>query len=150
MVCGTFNCHPLARTIQIRKMNIVTNPEIREELIKRWKELDMKPAHVIKDAEERGIHITASRMSNYINGKIEGAVSQHHLHWLCTRYCVYINFNLGKPKLVDGRLQFVISKYDELEALSRLNKEFGTPIIDFKIEKKVKPIKEKKKREPKK
>lgn len=148
MVRGTFNRHPLAGTIQIRKMNIVTNPEIREELIKRWKELDMKPAHVIKDAEERGIHITASRMSNYINGKIEGAVSQYHLHWLCTRYCVFINFNLGKPQIVEGKLKFVISKYNELEALSRLNKEFGTPIIDFKIEKKVKV--EKKKREPKK
>lgn len=106
-------------------MNIVTNPKIKKALFDRWEHLGLRVSHVIQDANERGMKITAGRMSRYKTGSSKEMISATQLLWLCTRYGIFININIGKPKVINGKLEYVIPPYNELECLDKLKKVFG-------------------------
>lgn len=101
-------------------MNLVTNPKIKAELFKRWEELSLKPADVIKDAQERGMNITAPRLSRYKSGKSKEMITDNQLIWLCTRYGIFISYNVGEPVIENGKVKYVIKPYDEAKCLKIL------------------------------
>lgn len=81
---------------------------------------------VVKDAEERGIKITPETLSRYISGnKDKGSLSEAQIIWLAYRYYIPVQLNIGIAKMVDGKVQFEIPKYNELEALRMLKLIFG-------------------------
>lgn len=108
-------------------MNIARNANIKKELIARWTQLGLKDSHVIKDANERvpELKISAAPFSRWKAGKVEASGKMLHISddqclWLCFRYGIWVNLNLGTPVLEDGRLKYVIEPYDEKEALRKL------------------------------
>lgn len=118
-------------------MNIAQHPTIKKELFARWIKLGMKDSDVLRDANERSpeMKIERTRFSRWRNNKIEpsGAklwLSDTQVSWLCTRWGIFINLNFGKPSLtVDGRLQWTIPEYDELECLKKLKIIFNKPTV---------------------
>jgi len=123
-------------------MNIVENPKIHKELWKRWDELEMTSADIIHDATERGVLITPARISKYKNaikrdeeGNIistdfKGSLTVLQLVWVCTRWGITININLGTLTMKNGKPVFIIEPYDELAAIKKLHKVFpNTKVI---------------------
>ena len=109
-------------------MNLVSHPEIHEQLHKRWKELGLKPSEIMRDAQERGMNIDGPRLSVYKNmlktGKTNGGLTFEQLVWLCVRYDIYININIGEPEIADGKVEYKVKKYNELRAIRRLKQVF--------------------------
>ena len=109
-------------------MNLVSHPEIHEQLHKRWKELGLKPSEIMRDAQERGMNIDGPRLSVYKNmlktGKTNGGLTFEQLTWLTIRYEIYININIGEPKVVDGKIEYKVPVFNELRALRNLRKAF--------------------------
>lgn len=117
-------------------MNIVENPKIHKELWKRWDELELTSADIIRDAEERGMLIVPSRISKYkhavkrdkdgeiISTDFKGSLTVLQLMWLSYRYGVNISVNIGTLTLKGGKPTFVVEKYDELTCIKRLHKAF--------------------------
>jgi len=106
-------------------MNIVKNPKIRELLYSRWKDLGMKVSDVIKDANERGIKVNAARMSRYKNANHKECISPEQLLWLCTRWGIFINLNIGEPVLEKGKLSYKVLPYNEEKCLKKLELLYG-------------------------
>jgi len=97
---------------------------IHKCLLKRWEELELKNSQIIKDAEERGMILTKSNMSNYRGSdpsKIHG-LTQAQVLWLCFRYGINILITIGQPIVKDGEIVYEISKYNELDCIKNLNK----------------------------
>ena len=109
-------------------MNLVAHPQIHEELHKRWNELGLKPAAIMRDAQERGMNIDGPRLSVYKNmlktGKTNGGLTFEQLTFLCIRYGVFININIGTLKIVDGKPFYEVEKFDELKCLKKLKLAF--------------------------
>ncbi len=109
-------------------MNLVSHPDIHEELHKRWKELSLKPSEIMRDAKERGMNIDGPRLSVYKNmlktGKTNGGLTFEQLTFLCIRYGIYININIGQPIITEGKLEWKVLPYNELDSIRRLNKAF--------------------------
>lgn len=126
-------------------MNIVENPKIHKELCKRWDELGLKSAHIIHDAEERGMLITPARISKYRNtikydekwnpitkdkdGKpmssdFKGSLTVAQLVWISFRYGINISINVGTLTLRDGKPIFKVMPFNELECIKKLHKVF--------------------------
>lgn len=100
------------------------NEELRSLIVQRIKEVFKYQRHLIKDAEERGMHITASRLNKYVKGH-EGGINEEQILWIATRLGIYINLGLGKPVLKEGKLQYEVTEFNETEALKRLAKIFN-------------------------
>ena len=117
-------------------MNIVENPKIHKELFKRWDELEMSSADVIKDAEERGMIITPACISKYKNmiknGNAKGSLTLLQLVFLCTRWGIFLNINVGTLTLEEGKPLYVIEKYNELSCLRKLHKVFPNSKVTIK------------------
>lgn len=117
-------------------MNIVESPKIHKALWKRWDELGLKSAHIIHDAEERGMLITPARMSKYktavkydkdgniISTDFKGSLSVFQLFWLSFRYGVNISINVGTLTIKNGKPLFVVEPYNELVCIKKLHKVF--------------------------
>ena len=105
-------------------MNLVNNERLREEVLTRMEKLDFTAAFLCADAAERGMVIKADRFSKYVKGK-KGGLTDEQLLWVATRLGIYININIGKPVLSEGKLKWVISPYQEQECLNRLKLIFG-------------------------
>ncbi len=109
-------------------MNLVSHPQIHEELHKRWKELGLKPSEIMRDAQERGMNIDGPRLSVYKKmiktGKTNGGLTFEQLTFLCIRYGVFININIGTLKIVDGKPLYEVESYDELKCIKRLKLAF--------------------------
>lgn len=98
---------------------------IHKCLLKRWEELELKNSQIIKDAEERGMILTKSNMTNYRNcDPTEGVLglTQKQVLWLALRYYIPVQVQIGSPEIVKGGIQYSIPKYDELLAIKNLNK----------------------------
>lgn len=101
---------------------------IHKCLLKRWEELELKNSQIIKDAEERGMILTKSNMTNYRNcdpndgDKGIHGLTQKQVLWLALRYFVPVVVQIGQPEIVKGSIQYSIPKYDELLAIKNLNK----------------------------
>lgn len=93
---------------------------IHKCLLKRWKELELKNADIIHDAEERGMTLTKSQISNYVNKNI--GLTQMQVLWLTIRYFIPVQVQIGAPEIILGEIKYTIPKYDELQALRNLNK----------------------------
>lgn len=93
---------------------------IHNSLLKRWKELEKKNADIIHDAEERGMTLTKSQMSTYVNKGV--GLTQVQIIWLCLRYQIPILLQVGSPEIIGGEIKYVIQKFDEIEAIKNLNK----------------------------
>jgi len=102
---------------------IKENKIIRDALLKRWKELDIKyDATIIKDAEERGMHFTKAVISSYRN-HCKG-LTQTQIIWLCFRYGIKIAISIGEPVYNKGKdaIEYLIYPYNEIECIKNLNK----------------------------
>jgi len=108
-------------------MNLTKNTQIKAALQKRWKELDIKKMSiVITDAKERApeMKITSDKLSKWMsdykhNGKAV-RLTESQVMWLCVRWCIPVSLTIGNPTLSEGKLKYVIPKYNELEALKML------------------------------
>ena len=105
-------------------MNLVNNDKLRIEVVTRMENLAFTAAFLCADAAERGMAIKPDRFSKYVKGK-KGGLTDEQLLWVATRLGIYININLGKPVLSDGRLKWNITPYQEQECLNRLKLIFG-------------------------
>lgn len=109
-------------------MNLTQHPEIHEQLHKRWKELGLKPSQIMRDAQERGMNIDGPRLSVYKNmlktGKTNGGLTFEQLTFLCIRYGIFININIGEPVIEDGKIEYKVMPYDELKCLRKLKLAF--------------------------
>jgi len=120
-------------------MNIVQHPKIHEELIKRWDKLGLTGAAIARDAQERGMDINDSRISSYRNvfkvQKVKKGskkpikpkrttLTATQLTWLCIRWGIMIDIQVGSPVIEDGKLKFKIPPYDELKSLQALRRIF--------------------------
>jgi hypothetical protein len=115
-------------------MNLTKNNTLREEILKRIKELDCSYAFIINDAKERGMDIAPERLSKYIKSK-SGGITEDQLVWVATRLGIFINLNFGKLVFDEGKALFKITPYSELECLQRLNKIFPRKTINKKRQK---------------
>lgn len=104
-------------------MMLSKNEDLRALIVSRLKEVFKYQRHLIKDAEERGMHLTASRLNKYLKGH-EGGINEEQILWIATRLGIYINLGLGKPILKDGKLQYEVTEFNEAEALAKLKKIF--------------------------
>lgn len=93
---------------------------IHKCLLTRWNELGLKNAHIIKDAEERGMKLTKSNMSNYVNSGT--GMTQAQVLWLTIRYGIPTAVMIGQPTIVENKIQFQIPPYNELECIKNLKK----------------------------
>lgn len=99
---------------------------IRESLIQRMQELNMKPSDLVKDAETLGRKIDNGALSKYVNhGNVKGALSEEDVVWIATRWGIDIQLVVGKIKIVQGKLNIVLAPYKEEEAINKLKLIFG-------------------------
>jgi hypothetical protein len=96
------------------------NDYVKQLILTRLEELDMKDSELLNDAAERGYFINRSRLSKYRNGK-PGSLNDEDVHWIMERLGIQYNVNFGVPTINEGKLVYVVPKYDELKALKRLN-----------------------------
>lgn len=102
-------------------MDIVKDSSaIHSSLLKRWEDLDLSQADIVKDAAERGFTITKSALSAYVKHKKQ--FTQKHIIWLCLRYDIPVQLQVGKAVVVNGGVRYKIEKYNELRALENLKK----------------------------
>lgn len=99
---------------------IKESPIIHKSLLKRWEELEQYPAAIIKDAEERGMTLTKSQMSNYYKNRTH--LTQKQVLWLCLRYGIPIQITIGSPTIESEKIKYIIPQYNELECIKNLNK----------------------------
>lgn len=105
-------------------MNLVNDLQLKEEILKRIKELDFSYSEIVKDADERGMKIDPARLSKWVKGK-KGGLTEEQLLWISTRLGIFITLGIGDPIVnAEGKLVFKVGKYDELKAIQRLNKLF--------------------------
>ncbi len=105
-------------------MKLAEDNHLREEIIKRMKELDYKQAFICKDAEERGMKIAPDRLSKYLKGKRAG-LTEDQVLWLSTRLGIYVSIGYGKPYVEEGKVVYKVTKFDETEAIIMLSKIFS-------------------------
>jgi len=103
-------------------MDLVKNQKIKKLLFDRWKELGLRAADIISDASERGMKIRPASMSRYKNGVAKETISADQLLWLCTRYGIFVSFNIGEPV---GPVKYEVKPYDEAKCLSILANIYG-------------------------
>lgn len=133
-------------------MNLAHNEFLREKINERIKEVFGKQSALIKDAEERGMILSKSRLSKYLTGQ-SGGIVEDQILWVATRLGIFVNIGFGEPVLKEGKLKYEISKYNEAECLRRLKKIFSglkDPIVrdgkpTYEIVEKVKSNKKSKK-----
>lgn len=103
-------------------MDIVKNSKsIHAALLKRWEQLELSAADIIRDADERGVKITKSNMSSY--RKNQKNMTQEQIIFLCLRYGVPVLLTVGNPVIIQNKITgYEIPKYDEVECLKRLKK----------------------------
>ena len=101
------------------------NPVLRKELLKRWKDLGLKPADIIRDARERGVKLYASQMSRYMKGE-KGCPCEQDLLWLAWRWGVRVQMVVGRAVVKEGKITFEVPPYNEEECLASIKKLFGT------------------------
>ncbi len=114
-------------------MNLVKNEKIKALLFNRWKELGLRVADVIQDANERGQKIHASSMSKYRSSAKKETISQEQLLWLCTRWGVFVSFNIGEPlitgkdgkEITGAKAKYEVKPYSEKRCLALLEKIYG-------------------------
>ena len=105
-------------------MKLTENELLKGFIFDRLQKLDMKPAALIKDAEERGMKITASSFSKYKKG-VKNGLTEEQLLFICARLYIPITISVGKPLLKkDGKLVWNIPPYDHTEMLKLLTKMF--------------------------
>jgi len=104
-------------------MNILNNPIIREALVKRWNELELRNIEIIKDAAERGIKITEPRLSKYRKSSPD-ALSSNAILFMLIRWGIYFNWNLGRPSVVEGKVRYYVPSWNEADALKALKVVF--------------------------
>jgi len=96
---------------------------IHKCLLKRWEELELKDSHIIKDAEERGMKLTKSNMSNYRQSTgVPHGMTQKQVLWLAIRYGINVMITIGQPVVKNGDIVYEIDKYNELNCIKNLNK----------------------------
>lgn len=105
-------------------MNLAENDFLRGWIVKRIKEVFGSNNSLIRDAEERKMPLTKSRLSKYLNNR-EGGLSEDQILWIATRLGIYINIGFGKAVFNKGKLKYEITPYNELESLQRLKKIFN-------------------------
>lgn len=101
-------------------MNLADNDLIKKLIFDRLAELDMKVSDLIKDASERKYEINPSRFSKWKAGKT-GGLNDNNLIWIMERLGIQYNINFGTPKVVNGKLVYKVERFNELQALKRLN-----------------------------
>lgn len=114
-------------------MSIVKDSDrLKEELLKRLKELyptnvgyGFKNSAVVKDASERGVKIEAGQLSRYFGKGKKNVLSEEQLIWLSFRYGIIIQLSLGMPVLQDGKITFVVQKFDEARSLKLLKELYA-------------------------
>lgn len=106
---------------EIKKSIIKDSSSIREFIKQRIKELDLKPAGIIKDAGERNMKIESAALSRYLkNGNCKGSLSEENIVWLCLRYGIDVMLIAGTPKIKDNKLKIELPPYNEEQALAKL------------------------------
>lgn len=105
-------------------MKLADNNKLKKIVFDRLTEINMRPAELIKDAEERGMKINASSFSKYKKGE-KGGLTDEQLLWVCCRLDIKINVNFGEATLEGNNIKWVIPKFDELKAIKNINKFFG-------------------------
>ena len=105
-------------------MKLVENDFLREQVLKRLAEIHWKDADLIKDANERGVKLEASRWTKYKKNK-SGQITDEVLLWICTRIGIDVCVRFGKPVFDGKKITWVIPKFDELEALTKLKQIYG-------------------------
>lgn len=106
-------------------MNLTDRDDLRAIILERLKkDLKWKASDLRKDAEERGMHIDASRWTKYTKGKPGGLTSDQIL-WVCCRLNIPVKVNFGIPVLEGNQLKYEVPAYKEIEALKLLKSVFG-------------------------
>ncbi|CAK0771579.1 hypothetical protein CCP3SC1AL1_570006 [Gammaproteobacteria bacterium] len=100
-------------------MNLANDETLRTEIKSRITSVFKYQRHLIKDAQDRGMAISSSRLSKYLNSS-QGGVTEEQILWIATRLGVFVNVGYGKPVLKGGKLSYEITPYSEEEALHRL------------------------------
>ena len=87
------------------------------------KELDWKASDLINDSVERKFPIRKDRYSRWHLGR-SGGLNDDHVLWIAERLGIRVSVNFGSPTIENGKIKYVIQRYNELESLIRLNKIF--------------------------
>ena len=77
---------------------VLLSKGVKNKLKYRFKELNLKPSDVVKDAKERGMKtITKEKLSRYLNSDIpiHGFPTQKDVIWLCVRYGLEIQIKVN-------------------------------------------------------
>lgn len=107
-------------------MNLAENEQLKQIIFARLQELDMTHAELMKDASERGYELNRSRYSKWKKGQ-PGALNDENIIWIMERLGIAYNVNFGVPTIKEGKLNWIIPKFEMLTALRRLNILFKKP-----------------------
>jgi len=132
-------------------MNIAQNPKVRKLLNDRWKELSLKPSHIMDDAMEREPNMKFSRSvfsrwkHETLNAKGQKVswLTDNQMIWLCTRWGIEINLNFGTPYINKiGGLAWRVLPYNELDCIKNI-KALSLKVADAPVKKPKKVAKKK-------
>lgn len=131
-------------------MNLTNDGQLRKMIVDRMGEVFNSPNRTanlkfsgkqgafIKDAASRGVIISNSRLSKYLNG-LKGGITEDQILWVATRLGIFVNVGYGKPVLINGKLSYEVGDYNESECLARLARIFPEPIkVEVNVKKKKK------------
>lgn len=104
-------------------MNLAHDDRLRELISKRMTEVFGTQASLIRDAGERKMVLSKTRLSKYFGNK-EGGICDEQVLWIATRLGIFIHINFGNPVLKNGKLFYEVPKYDELASLQRIKQIF--------------------------
>ncbi len=98
----------------IRQSIVKSSKNIRTFLQQRMEELNLTPAAVVKDAQERGRKIDSASLSKYLhNPDSVGGLPEETITWVAERWGINLYLNVTMPP------------YNEENALKRLKIIFG-------------------------
>lgn len=106
-------------------MKLVELEKLRVAVTERLTELKLKPADIIKEANERGMKITPSGFSKYKAGK-KGAMTDEQILWVACYLYIPISIKIGEPSIDKNIIKYNIPKYDKVKALQLLTNIFGS------------------------
>lgn len=101
-------------------MNLADNQHLKKLILDRMEEVGWRISDLLKDAEERGYPINRSMFSKWKHGK-KGSLNDNNLIWIMERLGIKYNVNFGSPVIRNGKLVYEIDKYNEVNALKRIN-----------------------------
>jgi hypothetical protein len=100
---------------EMHKDIIKSSSKIKELLLMRFQELDLKPKDIIKDAKKRGMILHSAGFSRYFSevNNDKNILTQFQILWLMVRFGIEITINIKKLDYVEKECLIKIEQLNQ-------------------------------------